>query len=464
MVMILNRNIFVISISILLFIILFYVFKDVEWGIRVALSLIISFILLWIFEPIPFSQIAIILLLLLTLFEASSTEVLFSGFSSHAFFLIMGGLMLGKGVNNTDLGKRMAIWFLYKLAPKRGGLVLGVILIQQVLSIFIPAPVIRTALLIPIYQKIFKSLPANDILKKQVMMGIAYGGNISSIGFLPSAITNVITVEFINTFTGRHISYLDYFLIMFPLLMLIIPLTWSVILTTFPVKNYPTDKIKKVLTQEKNKLCALQKNEMKALAILTFTVCMWITQPLHHIHPAFSALMGSILLSLPVLGVISWKEIIKINFDILLIVGATFSIGHALNDSGTALYIASLLDHPVILKIFSNESVSILLLILFVQVYHLIISNTGTAIVTLLPIMMIFASMIGLDPIIVAILTNVTLVFGFILVVETLPNILAQNTEVVQQKDFFVAGSFLTLLSALVTFLIVITWWEWIIK
>jgi sodium-dependent dicarboxylate transporter 2/3/5 len=449
--------------SVAVFLICFFILNEADWGVRVALSLTISSILLWIFEPIPFSQTAILLLILFVFFGVTEIDVILSGFSSYALFLILGGLMLGRGVNSTNLGKRLALSILLKLSSKKGGVLLGIIIIQQLLSSFIPAPVIRTALLIPIVESMFEKLKDNKQFEKQLTMGIAYGGNISSIGFLPSAIVNVISVELINKFTNVSISYMDWFIIMLPLWLCIIPITWLVLLKAYPSESNPHQVISKMLIEEKNKLNKLENNEIRAIVILSFTVLMWATQSIHDIHPAFSALFGAILLSSPTIGVVSWKEIMRVNFDLVLIVGATFSLGNALNESGTVEYVASLLDNQAVYSLFSNQYISILLLIVFVQLYHLIISNMGTAVVTLLPVTMTFATMIGLNPVMVGILTNVTLIFGFILIIESFPNIMAQTTGKVQQKDFLRTGSYLTVFSSFLTFLIAITWWEWIL-
>lgn len=455
-----NKKIFILIVTTVVCILLIYSFKDVVWEVRITLSLIIASIILWIFEPLPFSQISIALMVLLIIFQVADTEVILSGFSSYALFLFLGGMMVAKGVNNTDLGKRLSLWILHKLAYRNGGLLLGIIIIQQILSVFVPAPMIRTALILPVLEPILNKLKHEVQFKKQLVMGVAYGGNISTVGFLPSAIVNLITIEFLNTYTDVHISYLDWFLIMFPLWILVIPLTWIVLLKTFPAEHISIEDIYSTLIEARNELGSFDKNEIKALFIIIFIISMWFTQPLHHIHPAISALVGSILLSSPVIGVIHWKNIIKINFDVILISGATLSIGYALNESGTALYISSLVNHPVVQHIFANESLSVLLIIVFVHLYHMVVSNVGTAIVTLLPIVMSFSLMVGLDPVKIALITNITLTFGFILVVETFPNILAHDTKIVSQKDFVYPGILTTILTALATFLVVSTWWN----
>lgn len=189
----LKKEPIVIISSVLLFFVLYFSLTNVEWDVRVILSLMISSVMLWVFEPIPFSQSSMLLIILFILFDVSSTEVILSGFSSNALFLVLGGLMLGKGVNDTLLGRRLALFILTKFLKMKGGLLFGVIIIQQVFSIFIPAPVIRTAILIPILQNIFLQSKSTKLFEKQIMMGLAYGGNISSIGFLPAAVINVIT-------------------------------------------------------------------------------------------------------------------------------------------------------------------------------------------------------------------------------------------------------------------------------
>ncbi|MET3699853.1 anion transporter [Bacillus oleivorans] len=463
--MITNRSKWMIfSSALVIFFSLFFLLQDVEWPIRISLSIMLASVPLWIFEPIPFAQIALLLLCLFLVFDVAEADLALSGFASLALFLIVAGLMIGKAVNETNLGRRIAMWFLLKLCRLKNGLLIGVILIQQVLALFIPTPSIRTALLLPILESLFKDLPPQSTnLQKQVMLGLAFAANVSAICYLPAGMVNVITIEYINQYTSYEVSYGLWFLVMLPIWVLMLPLIYFSVTKTIRVDHYPDKLFEEKIQRLKEQLPPLDTKEKKSIAILLVVVLLWVTESFHGIHPAFTAVIGAVLLSLPKVGVISWNKIVQINMDVFFIIGATFSIGNILNQSGTATYLGNLITNLHFIEQIKNPWIFIILLILFVHFYHIIITNIGTAAVTLFPIVLTVAPVLNIDPVHATLLSGVTLVFGFIFVIGTLPNLLVQSTKIVSQKDFIVPGVLLTFFSLFLTAIISIFWWPYLI-
>ena len=46
-----------------------------------------------------------------------------------------------------------------------------------------------------------------------IMLGVAYGGNISGTAVMTAAIGNILTVELFNRFAGINITYFQWFLL-----------------------------------------------------------------------------------------------------------------------------------------------------------------------------------------------------------------------------------------------------------
>lgn len=81
--------------------------------------------------------------------------------------------------------------------------------------------------------------------------------------------------------------------------------------------------------------------------------------------------------------------------------------------TGKADYLASLITQSSLIEQVNHVWILMLLLIIFVHLYHTFITNIGTASVTLIPIILSVAPMTSINPISAVLLTNVTLVFGF---------------------------------------------------
>ena len=61
------------------------------------------------------------------------------------------------------------------------------------------------------------------------------------------------------------------------------------------------------------------------------------------------------------------------------------------------------------------------------QLFHKMISNSATAVVTLIPIIISLAINANINPLVIGFTAGLTCLYGFILVVETMPNLLTHS-------------------------------------
>lgn len=228
------------ALSVLAFVLVYFGLEAyMDYGARVTLAITLAVIVLWVLEPIPFSMTAVLVLFLLPISGAVSTDLILSGFASPAIFLIVAGMMIASGVEQTPLGKRLAYQLLYWFGEKKGGVLAGIILVPQVMAFFIPAAAVRTAMLLPIVFSITSILgvKAGDVRGKKLMMGVVIGCGISGTAVLPAALGNVITVDLINTYLQTHVTYTDWLVLALPMWLIMIPASWWVLYRSFPVKE-----------------------------------------------------------------------------------------------------------------------------------------------------------------------------------------------------------------------------------
>src|SRR6202007_1877716 len=65
-------------------------------------------ILLWATSALPEYLTALLFFAALTIFRAAPVDVVFSGFQSEAFWLVLGGFVLGAAVRKVGLADRVA--------------------------------------------------------------------------------------------------------------------------------------------------------------------------------------------------------------------------------------------------------------------------------------------------------------------------------------------------------------------
>jgi solute carrier family 13 (sodium-dependent dicarboxylate transporter), member 2/3/5 len=436
------------------------------WAARMMTSIVVGGVILWALEPVPLGLTSILIVVAMLLFDVVPMDVAFSGFASPAVFLIIAGMMLAQAVNQTNLVKRVAYYILARCGGTAKGILAGILLINQIQAFFIPATAVRTTLTLPIALMLLELLKTqeNHNLRKLILLGMAFGGNISGTAIMTAAIGNILTVELVNRYLGMKISYFEWLLYAFPIWILLIPATWLLLVKMYPLEpsaqSFP--QLKREMENKLQALGKLQKTEKKCLFIMVATVLLWMTEPLHGLHPSVTAFVGVTLMAFPVIGFTTWEHVVKINFNTVLLLGTTLSMGYALNESRATDLLGEIFSAPWIGPILQHPPYAVIFVVVVAQIFHLAISNVSTSVVTLLPIVIGLSRKFGVDPFLLCFVAGLTSLHGYILVVETMPNLIVHSTGLIEQKDFIRPGIYMTLLTMFVTVFVALTWWRWI--
>ena len=107
-------------------------------------------ILLWATSALPEYLTALLFFAALTIFRAAPADVVFSGFQSEAFWLVLGGFVLGAAVRKVGLADRVARKLASSLTGSWFSMVAGIVALTYALSFVMPSNMSRIALLMPI--------------------------------------------------------------------------------------------------------------------------------------------------------------------------------------------------------------------------------------------------------------------------------------------------------------------------
>lgn len=253
------------------------------------------------------------------LFNQADPSVAFSGFASPATHLVIGGMMIASAVNETALVKRVTYLILKRWGGNSKGMLGSLIIIQQIQAFFIPSTAVRTTLILPISSMIIKTVDAKpgSNLRKMIMLGVAYGGNISGTAIMTAAVGNILTVELLERFADIKITYFEWFLYTFPLWLLLIPGIWLLLLKIYPLpkeqRTFPM--VKEEMEIKIKEIGPINKREIRCLSILLIIVGLWVTETIHGMHPSIPALIGGVLMTLPGIGIATWDRVVKINYN-----------------------------------------------------------------------------------------------------------------------------------------------------
>ncbi|WP_067728629.1 SLC13 family permease [Oceanobacillus damuensis] len=459
-----NQMVIMLCATILLISIIYFLPEQVSWGARTTIGIMMFGLILWAFVPIPIGMTSLLVLVLLILLQSVEMEVALSGFASPAVLLIIAGMMIATGVNQTNLMDRLTYRLLSKWGKSAKGIFLSLFSLMQVQAFFIPSTAVRTSLMMPLVSSALDAVGAKKEtnFSKLLLLSTAFGGNVSGVAILTAAVGNILTVEILRLYLGTTLTYVQWFIYALPiwlLLMLVVPIIlWKL----FPPESFSFNMLQKEMDENLQKIGPYTIEDKKCLGILGFTILIWVTEPFHGYHPTFGALLAVVLMTMPGIGFVQWKKMIDVNFDMVLLIGATLSLGFALIESGAIDLLEVLVTPDFVLEVFSNPWLAIPMAVIVSQIYHLGVTNVSTAVVTIMPVLISLSQQAGLDPVVISFAASVTILLGYILIVETMSNVVVYSSGKISQRDFLLPGIYSTIASTVITILVAFTWWRWL--
>jgi hypothetical protein len=89
------------------------------------------------------------------------------------------------------------------------------------------------------------------------------------------------------------------------------------------------------LTNLSNYNARLTSAERRVGMIVLAMIALWLSEPLHGIHSSLVAVGGALIVTMPFVGVISFKDALKqVEWNLLLFMAATTQLGASLQSSG----------------------------------------------------------------------------------------------------------------------------------
>ena len=420
-----------------------------------TLIIVITALILIISESIPIPAVAILILIMEVVLGVDSPDGVASSFMSDAVFFIMGSLMLAAAIVHQGLDKHLALLIVAVTGNKTWRISFGFVAVSAVMASFIGEHTVA-AMMLPVALSLIKNagigLDKATRLSALLLFSIAYGCALGSIGTPSGGGRNVIMIGYLAEFGLGNISYLDWIKFAYPMLILEIPLAFTILWYTFtPEKRIMDSAVRKLKIQVMRE-GALNNNQKLSIGIFVMVFFGWI-----FLSPKIG--LGIVALSGVFLNLsfklIEWNDIAtRMNWGIVILFGSAISLGIQMKETGAALWLAeSLLSY---FQMFVNDMTIVRwgFSVVLCSILTNLLSNAATVAV-LGPIVLDM----GGDPIIMGMATSVASAFAYLTVVASPTCMIIHSTGLVRSKDFFKAGWKLFFSSIVLLFLISFIYW-----
>ena len=430
-----------------------------------VIAIFVMAVMLWLTEAIPSwgTSVTIIFVLLFCVSDSSFKFLQGNGgeygqlldsvgimacFADPTIILFLGGFILAIAATKSGLDVWMAKTMIKPFGTKSENVLLGFMLITGIFSMFI-SNTATAAMMLTFLTPVFKALPANGKGRIALTMSIPIGANLGGMGTPIGTPPNAFAYKVLNDPNGLNmdISFGQWMLVMAPLVIILLIISWFVLRHFFPFKQ------KTIHLEIEGDM---HRNWRTVVVGVTFavTILLWIFGKQLGINANTTAMLPIAVFAFT--GVITPKDLQEIDWGVIWMVAGGFALGLAMN--GTGLAETAIKAIP-----FGEWSPIVILLIAGLVCYALsnFISNTATA-ALLIPILSVVCAGMGdkLDIIggtsTVLIGIAVAASCAMTLPISTPPNAIAFSTGLIQQKDMAKTGLVIGIIGMVIGFSVLI--------
>ena len=425
--------------------------------------------LFWATGAVPVGITALLVGVLMYFFGVLPPDGVARAFAKDAVFFIFGVLAMAAAISKTGLDRRIGILL---LSPSTSLVRMSLIFAPMVAvtASFLSEHAL-IAFIAPIFMMVYMgAIKAGGISKDKalvvmMLLTLNYACNVGGPGSPAAGGRNAIMIGILGDY-GISLSFGQWVMYGLPF----VPVAAVMVGLYFFLWSRNKLQITKLdvsaaVRREADKIGKMTGDEYKTAVVLVGLIFMW---------SAFSATYGMggpvilALVVLNILGILRWKEINSIHWDVVALYAAASAMGTGLAATGAALWIADSFVRalPDFLSTGSGLAIATSL---FTGVLTNFMSD-GATVAAIGPICVPMATIAGASPIMVGLSTAFASSFAHMLIIGTPNNAiifaLAKDYETGEQlvttKDFFVHGFVVLLLSFAVLWLwVILGYWQW---
>lgn len=374
------------------------------------LSILLFAVTLWATEAINPIVVSIAVIVLISLFEVLPYAEVAEGLGNTIIWRLIGIFIFAEAVRKSGLAQRL-IFRILKFANGKVKNFLFLFLMLTFSFIFlIPAITGRSMIMLTMVLGLFSGLkisaPSN--IGKIIFISLPILTLMSSTSVIVGSSSTIYTVGLIQEMTNHHFSYLSWLTANFPIGFSITIAMYFILTRLYPPEIEEIPGGTEYLNKEIEEAGPLTLPEKKVLLVYGILLFLWLFN-LSADYPV--ELLTALILLLPKVGVLTWKEASAgVEWGILILFSAGFAIAKALQDTNVVIDFSAF-----VLGYIGNLSPMAVLVVLFflTVMIRFGMNNIMPVVAALTPIVINIAVTLGINPIWLSLVTlyAATLIF-----------------------------------------------------
>lgn len=430
----------------------------------------------WLTEVVHLAVTALLPVILMPLLGIADSKTTAFQYMDPIIFLFIGGFIIAFAIERWSLHQRIALKILMVVGTSPSRILFGVMSTSFLFSMWISntatVMMLISAVLAVIVQieKHFSEEHHSHKMATALLIGLAYSATIGGMATLVGTPTNMIFLrEYNEKFPQNHdMNFLSWFIIGFPLALVFLLIAFFVLKKMFIKKEAELIIDKQYFRDAYQRLGKMTYEEKVVSLVFCLTAILWFTR--ENIDFGFLMLKGwsnlfpdknflsdsTVAIFMAVLlflipsktekgrAIITWEDVAKLPYDIVLLFGGGFAMAKGFEISGLSNWFALQLK-------FSPET-NVYALIFALCIIITIISEFASnvaCIQLMIPILLAIQKTMGVHPLMLMIPATLAASLGFMLPVATAPNTIVFGSKRLRVKDMLRAGLLLDMIGIL---------------
>ena len=417
-------------------------------------------VILWSTTKLNAAYTALLALLVLVVARGAPQDKLFDALASDVIWLMIGAFVLGGAVQKTGLANRLTEAVIKRARTVRGTFwLLTTALIP--LTFFIPSTSGRAAVALPVFRSISDAADDRRITRALALL-MPTVILVATISTLIGAGSHLVANDLLHQITGQRISFTRWALYGVPFGVVASYASCWTVMWLFLDRERLRRELK-ISTGAKSK--PFSSSEAKTLVVAGAMVALWVSESWHGLEIATVSVVGALVLTLPGVGVLHWKDGLKsVSWNLIVFVGAALALGQSLIESGAARWI---IDNAFALSGIAeaNSTLLILLALAFISLTsHIYMTSHTARAAALVPGMLYLASSLQLNPVAALFISTVGMDYCLTFPVSSKALLMFQEleTETYQPSDLLRLSAVLLIVHLALMMLFYYGYWRWV--
>lgn len=411
-------------------------------------GIVVLLVTLWTNEGLPLGAVSLLPLILFPAFGILELNPTASNYANPVIFLFLGGFMLAIAIQKTGLHQFIAHIILSKRAQSARSIIFSLGLVAALMSSLL-SNTTTALLLLPVAL----SLSKERVFQARFVLAIAYGASIGGIITPIGTPPNLILMGFLESQNLPSITFVSWIFMTLPLAIIMLSTMPWILAFGLPKKHhtFTVHNSQKKMTAEQRKLTYI----LGLLAIM-----LLLNSPIEPWYPGLDLneklimLSFGLLMFMPSMNFLTWKDTQSIPYEIILLFGAGFSIASAVMSSGLAEVVASSLQG------FSQLPAFVLIMFVALLITFSTEVTSNTALISLaLPIIYSLGQVSQIDTGLILMVATISGSYAFMLPIATPPNAIAIGSGALKIKDMMKIGLVFNIMGIMLITLV--AWFFW---